>query len=97
VRRRRACGPVGGAWPTERHPLTCRSTPQSDEPKKADFVLAGSGGKNIKILLQPLLLVWARPSGLANLVVRYADQLAVVPNSAHRHGAMFGGLTVAGP
>jgi len=60
--------------------------PQSDEPKKADFILAGR-----EDFLQPLLLV--QTVRLANLVVRYADQLAVV-ELGRTVAAMFGGLTV---
>jgi len=64
---------------------TCRS-PQSDEPKKADFILAGR-----EDFLQPLLLV--QTVRLANLVARYAEQLAVV-ELGRTVAAMFGGLTV---
>jgi hypothetical protein len=60
--------------------------PQSDEPKKADFILAGR-----EDFLQPLLLV--QTVRLANLVARYADQLAVV-ELGRTVAAMFGGLTV---
>ena len=60
--------------------------PQSDEPKKADFVLTGR-----QDFLQPLLLV--QTVRLANLVARYADQLAVV-ELGRTVAAMFGGLTV---
>src|SRR5262245_51941317 len=45
--------------------------PQSDEPKKANFVLAG-----LQDFLQPLLLL--QTVRLANLIARYTDQLAVV-------------------
>ena len=41
--------------------------PQSDEPKKADFALAGG-----QDFLQPLLLV--QTVRLANLIARYTDQ-----------------------
>ena len=60
--------------------------PQSDEPKKADFILAGR-----EDFLQPLLLV--QTVRLANLVARYAEQLAVV-ELGRTVAAMFGGLTV---
>jgi hypothetical protein len=49
--------------------------PQSDEPKKADFVLAGR-----QDFLQPLLLV--QTVRLANLIARYTDQLALVISDA---------------
>jgi hypothetical protein len=60
--------------------------PQSDEPKKADFVLAGR-----QDFLQPLLLV--QTVRLANLIARYTDQLALV-ELGRTVAAMFGGLTV---
>jgi len=60
--------------------------PQSDEPKKADFVLAGG-----QDFLQPLLLV--QTVRLANLIARYTDQLALV-ELGRTVAAMFGGLTV---
>src|SRR6476620_6992987 len=60
--------------------------PQSDEPKKADFILAGR-----EDFLQPLLLV--QTVRLANLVARYAEQFAVV-ELGRTVAAMFGGLTV---
>ena len=56
--------------------------PQSDEPKKADFILTGR-----QDFLQPLLLV--QTVRLANLVARYADQLAVV-ELGRTVAAMFG-------
>jgi hypothetical protein len=60
--------------------------PQSDEPKKADFVLEGR-----QDFLQPLLLVQA--VRLANLVARHTDQLAVV-ELGRTVAAVLGGLTV---
>jgi Dolichyl-phosphate-mannose-protein mannosyltransferase len=60
--------------------------PQSDEPKKAYFVLAGR-----QDFLQPLLLL--QTVRLANLVTRYTDQLAVV-ELGRTVAALFGGLTV---
>jgi hypothetical protein len=60
--------------------------PQSDEPKKADFVLAGR-----QDFLQPLLLV--QTVRLANLIAQYTDQLALV-ELGRSVAAMFGGLTV---
>src|SRR5262245_34157085 len=60
--------------------------PQSDEPKKAYFVLAG-----LQDFLQPLLLL--KTVRLANLIARYTDQLAVV-ELGRTVAAMFGGLTV---
>src|SRR4030088_370069 len=60
--------------------------PQSDEPKKADFVLAGR-----QDFLQPLLLV--QTVRLANLIARHIDQLAPV-ELGRTVRAMFGGLTV---
>src|SRR5262245_41334034 len=60
--------------------------PQSDEPKKAYFVLAGR-----QDFLQPLLLL--QTVRLANLIARYTDQLAVV-ELGRTVAAMFGGLTV---
>jgi hypothetical protein len=60
--------------------------PQSDEPKKADFVLAGR-----QDFLQPLLLV--QTVRLANLIARHTDQLALV-ELGRTVAAMFGGLTV---
>jgi hypothetical protein len=60
--------------------------PQSDEPKKAYFVLAGQ-----QDFLQPLLLL--QTVRLANLIARYTDPLAVV-ELGRTVAAMFGGLTV---
>jgi Dolichyl-phosphate-mannose-protein mannosyltransferase len=60
--------------------------PQSDEPKKAYFVLAGR-----QDFLQPLLLL--QTVRLANLIARYTDQLAVV-ELGRTVAAVFGGLTV---
>src|SRR4030088_1044534 len=60
--------------------------PQSNEPKKADFVLAGR-----QDFLQPLLLV--QTVRLANLIARYTDQLALV-ELGRTVAAIFGGLTV---
>ncbi len=60
--------------------------PQSDEPKKANFVLDGQ-----QDFLQPLLLL--QTVRLVNLVARYSDQLAVV-ELGRTVAAVFGGLTV---
>src|SRR3954453_11107279 len=60
--------------------------PQSDEPKKADFILADR-----EDFLQPLLLV--QTVRLANLIARHTDQLAVV-ELGRTVAAMFGGLPV---
>jgi hypothetical protein len=60
--------------------------PQSDEPKKAYFVLEGRPD-----FLQPLLLL--QTVRLANLVARYTDQLAVV-ELGRTVAALFGGLAV---
>jgi hypothetical protein len=60
--------------------------PQSDEPKKADFVLEGR-----QDFLQPLLLLQA--VRLANMVAQRTDQAAVV-GLGRTVAALFGGLTV---
>ncbi len=60
--------------------------PQSDEPKKADFVLHGR-----QDFLQPLLLLQA--VRLANLFARQTD-LAAVVGLGRTVAAVFGGLTV---
>jgi hypothetical protein len=60
--------------------------PQSDEPKKAYFVLEGR-----QDFLQPLLLL--QTVRLANLVARQTDQLAVV-ELGRTVAALFGGLAV---
>src|SRR3977135_2241882 len=68
--------------------------PQSDEPKKADFVLAGRQDflpAARQDSPQPLLLV--QTVRLANLIARYTDQLALV-ELGRTVAAMFGGLTV---
>jgi dolichyl-phosphate-mannose-protein mannosyltransferase len=60
--------------------------PQSDEPKKADFILEGR-----QDFLQPLLLL--QTVRLANLFARYTDQVTVV-GLGRTIAAVFGGLTV---
>jgi hypothetical protein len=60
--------------------------PQSDEPKKAYFVLAAQ-----QDFLQPLLLL--QTVRLANLIARYTDQLAVA-ELGRTVAALFGGLAV---
>jgi Dolichyl-phosphate-mannose-protein mannosyltransferase len=60
--------------------------PQSDEPKKADFVLSGR-----QDFLQPLLLL--QVVRLANLFAQQTDQAAVV-GLGRTVAAVFGGLTV---
>jgi Dolichyl-phosphate-mannose-protein mannosyltransferase len=60
--------------------------PQSDEPKKADFVLRGG-----QDFLQPLLLL--QMVRLANLFAQRTDQAAVV-GLGRTVAAVFGGLTV---
>jgi hypothetical protein len=61
-------------------------SPQSDEPKKADFVIEGR-----QDFLQPLLLLQA--VRLVNLFAGHTDQLAVV-GLGRTIAAVFGGLTV---
>ena len=60
--------------------------PQSDEPKKADFILGARPD-----FLQPLLL--QQTVRFVNLFVRHADQVAVV-ELGRAVAAAFGGLTV---